>query len=152
MDYKVTTLNNSISLSLTNPTYVLSLSRTGGQGSKGDSVSNSYFDEDNNLIMEISDGAGVVISELNLGTIPITASLEGLTDVDLTNIQNNDYLAYNSTTGNYENHALTTYRVTDIDNTSVTDGAILVYNGTSNKYEATTELQNTNTIIRGGTY
>jgi hypothetical protein len=40
----------------------------------------------------------------------------------------------------------------DVDGTGQEDGAIIVYNGTSTKWEASTELDNINTIINGGNF
>jgi len=40
----------------------------------------------------------------------------------------------------------------DVDTTGQTDGVMMIYNGTLNKYEVTTQLQNENLNIIGGTY
>ena len=40
----------------------------------------------------------------------------------------------------------------DVDGTGQEDGAIIVYNGTSTTWEASTELDNINTIINGGNF
>jgi len=40
----------------------------------------------------------------------------------------------------------------DVDTTGQTDGVMMIYNGTLNKYKVTTQLQNENLNIIGGTY
>ncbi len=40
----------------------------------------------------------------------------------------------------------------DVDGSGQTDGAMIIYNGTSTKWEASTELDNINTIINGGNF
>lgn len=48
-----------------------------------------------------------------------------------------------------------TFRVGDIfdvDASNATDGAFLVYNSSSNTWEATTQIENANTVINGGSY
>lgn len=40
----------------------------------------------------------------------------------------------------------------DVNTDGASDGAVLVYNGSSSSWEATTELDNQNTIINGGGY
>lgn len=40
----------------------------------------------------------------------------------------------------------------DVDGTGQEDGAIILYNGTDNKWEATTQMDNINTVINGGNF
>ena len=40
----------------------------------------------------------------------------------------------------------------DVDISSNSDGAVILYNSTSAKWEATTEMDNINTIINGGNF
>ena len=40
----------------------------------------------------------------------------------------------------------------DVDISSNSDGAVILYNTTSAKWEATTEMDNINTIINGGNF
>jgi len=40
----------------------------------------------------------------------------------------------------------------DVDGTGQTDGAVILYNGTDNKWEATTQMDNINTVINGGNF
>ena len=40
----------------------------------------------------------------------------------------------------------------DVDTSSNSDGAVILYNSTSAKWEATTEMDNINTIINGGNF
>lgn len=42
--------------------------------------------------------------------------------------------------------------LTDVDTSGQSDGVMMIYNATSGKYEVTTELQNDNLNIIGGTY
>lgn len=162
MDYKVTTRNNNIvvdvnadklALTVKPNEYSVSLSRTGGQGSKGDTISNAYIDENNDLIIETLASDGTV-TQLNAGTFSFDEaySLNALNDVTLADLQSGDIVIYDSETSQFKNHQLTTSKVLDIDNTNVSDGALLVYNGNNSKYTATTTLENPNTIIRGGEF
>jgi hypothetical protein len=133
--------------------YKLNLARTGGQGSKGDTISNAVIDSNGDLIITVSDSAGAVVSTLNAGTVQ--GSVEGLnalSDVVITAVQDKDILQYDSATSKFVNHTLTTSKVADIDNTNLADGALYVYDGTTSKHVATTEINNSNTTITGGTF
>ncbi|MDB9983385.1 hypothetical protein OAD54_01415 [Candidatus Pelagibacter sp.] len=81
-----------------------------------------------------------------------THTLDDITDVVITSAIEGDALLYNAVSGDFENHALSTYKLSDVDNSLVADGAILVYDGTSQKYTATTNLDNANTTIIGGSF
>lgn len=50
------------------------------------------------------------------------------------------------------NHTFATSDLSDVDNTGRSDGAVLVFSDASSKYEATTTIDNTNTVISGGNY
>jgi len=152
MSYTTTLSNNNITISVSNTDHSVSLSRTGGQGAKGDSVSNAYINADSDFIVEISNSVGDVVETINAGNIFADADLDEINDVTITNVQDGDYIAYDADSQTYVNHQLTTTKVTDIDNTNKTDGALLVYNGTSEKYTATATLDNVNTAIIGGTF
>jgi len=136
--------------------YKLNLARTGGQGSKGDSITNAVIDSNNDLIITISDGIGNVINTINAGSITDsindTLSIDSLVDVVITSVQDNDIIQYDSATSKFVNHSLTTSKVADIDNTNLADGALYVYDGTASKHVATTEINNSNTTITGGTF
>ena len=67
MSYSVIVEGNNLLVNTTTNDISLSLSRTGGQGSRGDSVSNVYIDGNNDFIVEISNSANVVVSTINLG-------------------------------------------------------------------------------------
>jgi hypothetical protein len=160
MTYKLTTKGNKIEVSLTKNElvtqvdkleYAVSLARTGGQGSKGDTITSAYIDPNNNLIIEVTSSGGVV-STINAGTLSVSElySLAELNDVSLSGLATGDVLIYNSDSQEFTNHKLTTSKVTDIDNTNKTDGALLVYKGSTQKYTATTTLDNANTAITGG--
>jgi hypothetical protein len=136
--------------------YNIQLARTGGQGSKGNSVSNAVIDSNNDLIITISDSAGTLVETINAGSI--TPSLEEVTsinamnDVTITSIADGDIIQYDGATSQFVNHTLTTAKLTDIDNTNLSDGSLYVYNGTTNKHTATNEINNANTTIIGGSF
>jgi uncharacterized protein YjiK len=152
MSYTTTVSNNSVTLTLTNPAHTLSLSRTGGQGTKGDSVTDVTINANSELVVTISNAAGSVVETINAGNLFQSLNLVDIADVIITNIQDGEYIAYDSSDQKYKNHTLTTTKITDIDNTNKTDGAILIYNGSSSKYAATTNIDNANTAIIGGTF
>lgn len=160
MTYKLTTKGNKLELSLTKkelvtkvtkPEYSVSLSRTGGQGSKGDSITNVHIDENLDLVVEITSSSGVV-STITAGNLASALSVGQLTDVVITNISEGDYLAYDVATQSYKNYSLTTSRLSDIDNTNKQDGSVLVYSSSTEKYTATNQLNNPNTLIVGGDF
>lgn len=136
--------------------YNLSLARTGGQGSRGNSVTSADINSSNELLITISDSAGTVTEVLNAGSLTPSfdgfVSIGGMSDVTLTSVQDGDIIQYDGTTSQFVNHSLTTSKIADIDNTSKADGAVLVYNDSSNKYVATTTLNNANTTIIGGSF
>jgi hypothetical protein len=143
IDYKVDSKTNE---------YSVSLSRAGGQGSKGDSVTNVYIDSNKDLIFEISNSLGTVVETVNAGSFKELINLVDLLDVDYNLISDNDVIQYDSATNKFTSHTLTTTSISDIDNTNKTDGAVLLYDGNSKKYKATTNLDNSNTVIIGGTF
>jgi len=75
-----------------------------------------------------------------------------LQDVNTTGITDGQVLQYEAVTSTYVPHTLTTASMTDIDNTNKSDGAVLLYDGVSNKYKATTQLNNANTYMIGGSF
>jgi hypothetical protein len=160
MTYKLSTKGNKLEISLTKNElvtevdkleYAVSLARTGGQGSKGDSVTNAFINEDEELILEVTSSSGQ-ITQINAGNTLANVALNDLTDVTLLNPQEGDYIAYDQSTQRFNNYQLTTSKMTDIDNNSRQDGSVLVYNSLANKYVATNQLDNPNTLIVGGTY
>ena len=42
--------------------------------------------------------------------------------------------------------------LTDVDTAGQTDGVMMIFNGSTGKYEVTTQIQNENLNIIGGTY
>lgn len=136
--------------------YNIQLARTGGQGSKGNSVTNATIDDNNNLIITISDSTGAVVEVLNAGNIAPSldevTSINAMTDVTITAVQDGDILQFDGNTNNFVNHSLTTHKVSDIDNTNLAEGSIYVYNETTSKHVATTQLNNSNTTILGGSF
>jgi len=152
MSYTTTVSNNNVTISVSNTDHSVSLSRTGGQGAKGDSVSRVYFDVDKNLLVEIVNSSGDVVETINAGSMKERIDLIDLLDVDYSSIADNDFIIYEAATQKFTTHTFTTSSVSYIDNTNKTDGALLVYNGTTNKYTATTEIENPNTFILGGSF
>jgi hypothetical protein len=160
MTYKLSTKGNKLEISLVKNElvtevekleYSVALARTGGQGSKGDTISNVYVDEDQHLIVETTNSAGVVTT-FDAGDVEASISLEHLDDVTFTNLQNADYIAYHLPTQTFRNYQLTTSRMLDVNNNDRTDGSLLVFKDTDNKYVATSVLNNPNTIITGGNF
>lgn len=143
-------------LTVDNQTYNLSLARTGGQGSKGNSVTAASIDANNHLIITVSDSAGTIVETIDAGSMTPSMveviSIDAMTDVTITAVQEGDVLQYDSSTSQFVNHSLTTSRISDIDNTNLADGAMYVYNGTTNKHTATTQISNSNTTITGGSF
>jgi hypothetical protein len=134
--------------------YKINLARTGGQGSRGNSVTNATIDANHDLIITISDSAGNVVETINAGNITPSleevTSINAMTDVTITAIQSGDILQHNGT--QFVNHSLTTSKISDVDNTNLADGSLYVYNGTTNKHTATTQINNSNTTITGGSF
>lgn len=68
MTYKLTTSANRLIID-TSPTVVtLSLSRTGGQGTRGDSLANPRLD-DNDLLIDVVNAAGTTLTTVNAGSL-----------------------------------------------------------------------------------
>ena len=151
MNYKLSTKGNKVEISLDKTEYSVSLARTGGQGSKGDTITNVYFDENKNLLVEVTNSSGEV-TIINAGSVIENFQLSDLIDVVITDVKDGDYLAYDAATQTYKNYQLTTTRLSDVDNSARQDGSVLVYNSTSSKYVATNQLNNPNTLIVGGNF
>jgi len=163
--YKVAVSNNNTKVDtttvkhetkVTTPEYATSLSRVGGQGSKGDSITDVALNASNEIIITVSNSSGVVVETFNLG-IGSATTFASLTDVDFTGITDGQVVKYDAGTSTYIPHTLTTSSMTtssmtDVDNTGKTDGAVLLFDGTSNKYKATTQINNANTFMIGGSF
>ncbi len=158
MTYKLSTKGNKLEISLVKNElvtevdkleYLVSLARTGGQGSRGDAITNVYVDEDQHLIVETTNSAGIV-TVFDAGDVEADLLFSSLADINLTDLQPNDYIAYDSSTQVFRNYQLTTSRLLDVDNNDRTDGSLLVFKENDNKYVATSLLNNPNTIITGG--
>ena len=132
------------------PVFTMSLSRTGGQGSKGDSVTNAQVIS-GEIIFTITKRDGTTY-EVNAGTIPETLTLEDMTDVEITTAQDGDIISYDVTSAKFTNHQLTTSNVSDVDNTNKVDGAVLVYDNAAQKYQATNRIEKQTTQIIGGSF
>lgn len=92
--------------------------------------------------------AAAFAETINANNIPIN----DLQDINTTGITDGQVLQYESGTSTYVPHTLTTTSMTDIDNTNKSDGAVLLYDGVSHKYKATTQLNNANTYMIGGSF
>lgn len=152
MSYTTTVSNNNVSISVSNTEHSISLSRTGGQGARGDSVDSIYFDSEKNLLVDIVNSAGELVETINAGSLKERIDLIDLLDVDYESVTDGDFIIYSEDTQKFTTHTFTTSSISDIDNTNKTDGALLVYNGTTSKYTATTTLNNANTSIIGGLF
>jgi hypothetical protein len=159
--YKVTVSNNNIKVDtstvkhetkVTTPEYTTSLSRVGGQGSKGDSITDVSINASNEILVTVSTGSGDVVNTFNLGQVGQNTLLNDLQDVEVTSITDGQFVQYNAGSQTYVPHTLTTSSMTDVDNTGKADGAVLLFDGTSNKYKATTQLNNANTFMIGGSF
>lgn len=151
MSYALTLSQDKLVINSTTTANEVSLSRTGGQGTKGDSIT-SVYNLGNELIIEISNSAGEIVETINAGSFIATGLFSELEDINFTSLNDGDYVAYDLNTSKFVNHRLTTSKITDIDNTNKTDGSLLVYNGVTEKYTATNTLSNQNTNILGGTF
>ena len=143
-------------LTVDNQTYNLSLARTGGQGSKGNSVTAASIDSNNHLVITVSDSVGNVVETIDAGSMTPSMveviSLDAMTDVTITAVQEGDFLQYDGATSQFVNHSLTTSKLSDVDNLGLADGAMYVYDGSTNKHTATTQIRNSNTTIIGGSF
>jgi hypothetical protein len=149
VNYTMKVDGNNYTLDVDQHEYKVTLSRTGGQGSRGHSVTNASV-ESGNLILEISDSAGNVVENLNAGSFVDLVDMG--TIAQIADLQDGDIIAYNEEESRWGNHKLRTSSISDIDNTNKSDGALLVYNSSSEKYTATTTIENQNTTISGGTF
>ena len=150
--YSVTVSNSNIGIGVTatnhvvtieNNDYAIALARTGGQGSKGDSITDISLNESDDIIITVSNSAGDVVGAYNLGPLGGVASLDSLSDTNLAGITDGQGILYDSATSKYIPHTFAITSLADVDNTAVTDGAVLIYDGVN--YVATP------TII-GGTF
>jgi len=132
------------------PEFIMSLSRTGGQGSKGDSVT-SVTTVNGELVFTITRADGTTY-ESNAGAIGGAFSFNNLGDVSITTPSEGDVVIYDEVADEWKNHQLTTSKVLDIDNTNKEDGAVLVYDNTAQKYQATNRIEKETTYIIGGSF
>lgn len=160
MSYRTTLTQNEIKISFENPQfktgvepieYNVSLSRTGTQGAKGDSVSNVYVDTNKNLIIEVSNSAGTVI-ETYSEALSELLSLNDLTNVNYQEFNDGDILMYEEEISAFTTHSFTTSNLRNVDDSARADGSILIFNGAQQKYEASRSIDNENFNIIGGTF
>ena len=133
------------------PEFNISLSRTGGQGSKGDSVVGANIDANGDFIFTVLKADGTT-EDFNAGSLDENFNIDQISDITLTNPQEGDVLIYDATGSDFKNHQLTTTKLLDVDNSGKEDGAVLVYDNTSSKYKATTRIEKETTHIIGGSF
>ena len=150
--YKTTVTGNDVKITLTKNDHTLSLARTGGQGAKGDSVGTVTINASNELVVTIVNGAGQTVETINAGSMLSNSNFAQLADVTITTPTNGDVVLYDSSSSTFKNYSLTTSRLTDIDNSGKADGAVLVYDNASGKYVSTTQINNGNTFLIGGSF
>jgi hypothetical protein len=158
-DYKVSVSNNNIKVSASNTKhetkvemldYATSLSRVGGQGTKGDSVTNVEL-RGSEIFATITRADGTTY-EINAGDLDAQFNIDNLSDFTVANAADGDVLIYDGTDSQWKNHQLTTSKVLDIDNTGKEEGAVLVYDNATSKYKATTRIEKQETLIIGGSF
>jgi len=150
--YKTTVTANKVDITLVKTNHTVSLSRTGGQGAKGDSVASIVFNSNNDIVVTMVNGAGEVIEVINAGNLFQNVFMSNIQDVTSDTPSDGDILLYDGSASKYAPHSFTTTNVTDIDNSGKTDGAMFLYDASSSKYKATTQINNANTVISGGTF
>ena len=149
-DFSTDLTTKKISISLDTQNFEVKLARTGGQGSKGDSVTAARI-ENGEFIFTVTR-ADSTTYDINAGSASGSYSLAEMGDVTLTTRADNDVIIYNEETSQFENHQLTTARISNIDETNKEDGAVLVYDNSSGKYQATNRIEKNTTNIIGGSY
>lgn len=162
--YNVTVANNNITIttatidqtvSVVPTSHSISLSRTGGQGSQGNSITGAVVNASNELIITISDGAGNVVNTINAGEIDLsgnTISLNDLQDVDSGTVDDGDTLVYSTSTSRWSTRKVSTDDISDINNAAKAEGAVLMYDSATSKYISTQLLNSSGTQIIGGTF
>jgi hypothetical protein len=157
--YKVSVSNNNIKVDATTTKhetkvetldYATSLSRVGGQGTKGDSITNIEL-RGSEIFATITRADGTTY-EINAGDLDAQFDIDNLSDFTVANAADGDVLIYDGTDSQWKNHQLTTSKVLDIDNTGKAEGAVLVYDATAAKYQATTRIEKQETLIIGGLF
>jgi hypothetical protein len=81
--YTVSLNNNQYELNIVTQDINLSLSRTGGQGTQGNSISDAYIDSNNDFIIEISNASGTVVQTVNVGGGTIAGQLNAFNTIYL---------------------------------------------------------------------
>lgn len=162
--------------------YSISLSRTGGQGSKGDSITDARI-ENGEIIFTSTRSDGTTF-EINAGSLNETFTLDQLQGITIGGLQEGDTLIADANgefrnyaltpnliqgvtldetltegdvlmadeNGEIRNYQLTTTNILDIDNTGKEEGAVLVYDAATSKYKATTRVEKQETHIIGGSF
>jgi dipeptidyl aminopeptidase/acylaminoacyl peptidase len=153
--YNITVSNNNIEITTEPREHSISLSRTGGQGTQGNSISNAAVNASNELIITIVDSGNNVVNTINAGVIDTDGSaiaLDTLLDVDATAPADGDALHYETTTSRWTTRKTSTDDISDIDNAGKTEGAVLLYDASTSKYKSTRFLNSNGTQIIGGTF
>ena len=153
--YNVTVSNNNINITATPVEHSISLSRTGGQGTQGNSISNAAVNASNELIITVVDSGNNVVDTINAGVIDVSGgliNLDELADVDATGPADGDALHFEQTTSRWTTRKTSTDDISDIDNAGKTEGAVLLYDTASSKYKSTRLLNSSGTQIIGGSF
>jgi len=158
MTYKVTAKNDKISINVTttdnnvnivSPNHSVSLSRTGGQGAKGDSITDVYVTE-GILYVEVSNSAGDVVDTINAGDfseiIRANIVVGNLSDVTISGLSTDQILRYNSVSGDWENYSLTDDFYTETEVDSLLSGKSDVGHTHDDRYYTETEV---NSLLAG---
>jgi diaminopimelate epimerase len=162
MDYSVSVKNDTIVVEAKNTNYIVdvgkteydvSLSRTGGQGSKGNDVTSAYVDTDNHLIIVISDALGNLVEEIDVGNITgnIILSIDELSDVAINFLGEGYLLVYNATANRWESKEVKVENLADVEVTAYEENDVLLYNSVDSKFNnhklTTAKLSNINETV-----
>jgi len=152
--YTITANTTSHSTSVSPVQYTVSLSRTGGQGSKGDSVTGASINDSGELEIVITDSAGVSTT-VNAGSIYGNAggfNLVDLGDTEMPSPADQEAVIYDGATSKFVTRKSTTNDLSDIDNTNKVEGSFLVWSDADSNYKSTRRIDNQSTIISGGSF
>lgn len=105
-------MSNTYKINLSKEELKLSLSRTGGQGAKGDSVSNAEINSSGDLVITVSSGSGDVVNTYNLGST--LTSFSSISDVNLTSLSDNQILQYDSATSKWKNENISSLGLSNV--------------------------------------
>lgn len=133
----IDTTVNTHELSTTTVKNEISLSRTGGQGAKGDSITAAYLNNDAELIIEISNSAGVIVETINAGGISeyINLNLDDLRDVVINLTGAGYYLGYNTNTNKWVSKLIPLNDLSDVTITNPTNLEVISFDVATNRFK-----------------